>query len=131
MPPEKSEKMRSKKTLNQDGRCRQRSRWRRRLSLLRPYAQSGTNSKEEGFMNDNGNKLTLSSTKTGKSYTLVGFDGGQQLREKIYSMGLNSGAIFTIISNPGYGPVGLEVRQTRLGIGRGMAAKIKVREVET
>lgn len=82
-------------------------------------------------MNDIGTKLTLSSTKTGKSYTLVGFDGGQQLREKIYSMGLNSGAIFTIISNPGYGPVGLEVRQTRLGIGRGMAAKIRVREVET
>jgi len=82
-------------------------------------------------MNDTGNCLTLSGTRAGKMYILVGFDGGQRLREKIYSMGLNSGATFKIISNPGYGPVGLEVRQTRLGIGRGMAAKIKVREVES
>ena len=81
-------------------------------------------------MTDNGRGLTLSGAKAGRTYTLVGFDGGHQLREKISSMGLNSGAVFKIISNPGFGPVGLEVRQTRLGIGRGMAAKIKVREVE-
>ena len=82
-------------------------------------------------MNDTGNGLTLSGAQAGKLYTLVGFDGGQRLREKIYSMGLNSGSTFRIISNPGYGPVGLEVRNTRLGIGRGMAAKIRVREVES
>jgi len=102
------------------------------LNVLRAFAVNGRKIRNEESMNDNGNhKMTLSATKTGKSYTLVGFDGGQQLRERIYSMGLNSGAILTIISNPGYGPVGLEVRQTRLGIGRGMAAKIKVREVDT
>lgn len=123
--------MRTRRTINRDGRRRQRSRWRLRLNLLRPYAETGGIDTKEETMNDTGNKLTLSNTRTGKSYTLVGFDGGQQLREKIYSMGLNSGAVFTIISNPGYGPIGLEVRQTRLGIGRGMAAKIRVREVES
>lgn len=76
------------------------------------------------------NQMNLSETKVGKTYQLVGLDGGFRLREKIASMGLNSGACFTIIANSGRGPVGLEVRQTRLGIGRGAAIKIKVKEVE-
>lgn len=74
--------------------------------------------------------LMLSQAQVGKTYVLVDFEGGHRLREKICSMGLNSGARLRIISNPGYGPVGLEVRQARLGIGRGMAAKIRVLEIE-
>lgn len=81
-------------------------------------------------MNDTGNKLTLSAARVGKIYTLVGFEAGRLLKEKVYSMGLNSGARLKIINNSGHGPVGLEVRQTRLGIGRGMAEKIWVKEVE-
>lgn len=79
--------------------------------------------------NRNGD-ISLSETKVGRTYQLVALEAGQHLREKIASMGLNSGALFTIIANSGHGPVGLEVRQTRLGIGRGMALKIKVKEVE-
>ncbi|MEE9441739.1 MAG: ferrous iron transport protein A [candidate division Zixibacteria bacterium] len=75
-------------------------------------------------------QLNLSETKVGKTYQLVSLDGGFKLREKIASMGLNSGTYFTIIANSGHGPVGLEVRCTRLGIGRGAAIKIKVKEVE-
>ncbi|MFH1699629.1 MAG: FeoA family protein [Candidatus Zixiibacteriota bacterium] len=75
-------------------------------------------------------QLSLSEARVGKIYQLVGLDGGFRLREKIASMGLNSGVHFTIIANSGHGPVGLEVRQTRLGIGRGIALKIKVKEVE-
>ena len=81
-------------------------------------------------MIDNGKNLTLSESKVGRVYTLVGCEAGRELKEKVYSMGLNSGARMKIINNSGHGPVGLEVRQTRLGIGRGMAAKIWVREVE-
>ena len=81
-------------------------------------------------MTDNGTTMTLSMAKVGKIYVLDGCDAGQHLREKINSMGLNAGARLRIISNAGYGPIGLEVRQTRLGIGRGMATKIKVKEVE-
>ncbi len=72
---------------------------------------------------------TLSVAQVGKTYILVGFTGGDCLQEKITSMGLNSGAQLRIIANSGHGPVGLEVRQTRLGIGRGMAQKIMVEEV--
>jgi ferrous iron transport protein A len=75
-------------------------------------------------------ELTLSQAKVGQTYRLVGFDGGMMLREKINSMGLSSGACIRIMTNSGHGPVGLEVRQTRLGIGRGMAEKIRIIEVE-
>jgi len=74
---------------------------------------------------------TLSSARVGKIYELVGVDAGQGLRDKICAMGLNSGAQLKIILNSGRGPVELEVRQTRLGIGRGMARKIRVVEVAT
>ena len=75
--------------------------------------------------------LTLSHAEVGRIYVLEGLDGGAAFREKICSMGLNTGAQFRIIANSGHGPVGLEVRQTRLGIGRGMAEKIRIREVES
>ena len=81
-------------------------------------------------MTETVDKVPLSDAAIGKVYVLVGCEAGQQLKEKVYSMGLNSGARLRIINNSGHGPVGLEVRQTKLGIGRGMATKIWVREVE-
>ena len=90
------------------------------FTIFRKSATSG---------NDCTRDLTLSETRVGRTYTLIKFDAGRQLREKINSMGLNSGSRLTIISNSGHGPVGLEVRQTRLGIGRGMAQRIKVKEL--
>lgn len=81
-------------------------------------------------MPDTLEKLSLSAARVGKIYILVGCEAGRQLKEKVYAMGLNSGARIRITNNSGHGPLGLEVRQTRLGVGRGMAAKIWVREVE-
>ena len=77
------------------------------------------------------NVLYLSDAIEGKSYTMLGLEGGHSFREKIYSMGLNKGVAFKIILNSGRGPVELEVRQARLAIGRGMTRKIKVRTNDT
>ena len=85
--------------------------------------RSVTNYKDERIM-------TLSDARAGHYYSLMSFQMGRGLKEKIYSMGLNSGARFKILLNPGHGPVELEVRQTRLGIGRGMAQQIRVKEIE-
>jgi len=74
-------------------------------------------------------EATLASAEYGKTYTIVGLRCGCSLNERISAMGLNSGSHFTIVSNSGHGPVGLEVKGTRLGIGRGMARKIRVKEV--
>jgi len=75
--------------------------------------------------------MTLSKAEAGKMYAMVGLEGGWAFREKIFSMGLNSGVRFRVITNSGHGPIGLEVRQTKLGIGRGMAEKIKVLEIDS
>jgi Fe2+ transport system protein FeoA len=74
--------------------------------------------------------IALSKTAVGKTYRLVSLAGGQSFRERISAMGLSSGVRFRIVANSGHGPVGLEVRNTKLGIGRGMADKIMVEEIE-
>ena len=74
------------------------------------------------------NGLYLDNAVEGKTYAMLGLEGGQAFREKIYSMGLNPGVKFKILLNPGYGPIQLEVRRTKLAIGRGMAHRIKIRE---
>jgi len=74
------------------------------------------------------NGLYLDSAQVGKTYTMLGLEGGQTFREKIYSMGLNPGVKFKILLNSGHGPIEIQVRQTKLAIGRGMAHRIKIRE---
>ena len=86
-------------------------------------------STERKTVTDESSGLSLSSAEVGKSYVLLSLTGGEGFREKISSMGLNSGVRLRIIANSGHGPVGLVVRNTRLGIGRGMAEKIRVREI--
>lgn len=80
--------------------------------------------------NDPEDELTLNEAGVGGLYAVVDFDAGRSLQQRIFSMGLNSGARFTILSNSGRGPVELLVRQTKLGIGRGMSRKIRVKKVE-
>ena len=74
--------------------------------------------------------LTLNEAVVERLYVVVSFEAGRNLQQKIFSMGLNFGAQLKILSNSGHGPVELQVRQTRLGIGRGMSRKIRVKEVE-
>ena len=72
--------------------------------------------------------LTLSDADEGRFYTMIGLTGGERFRERIYSMGLNPGVKFKTLMNSGHGPIELEVRQTKLAIGRGMAERIKISE---
>jgi ferrous iron transport protein B len=74
-------------------------------------------------------QLRLFQAKAGRYYAMVDIEGGRKLKEKLYSMGLNPGVKFKIVVNSGAGPIGIEVRQARLAIGRGMAAKIKIEEM--
>ena len=87
-------------------------------------AKSGAGSKTTKASNS----LYLGDAREGETYTMLGLEGGQRFREKIYSMGLNPGVKFKILQNSGHGPVELQVRQTKLAIGRGMTARIKIRE---
>jgi ferrous iron transport protein A len=44
-------------------------------------------------------------------------------------MGLTVGSRLEVLQNCGYGPVLVRVRDTRIGLGRGEAAKVLVEEV--
>jgi ferrous iron transport protein A len=85
----------------------------------------GTGNKTDNTHTRNG--LYLDTSTEGGTYIMVGLEGGQAFREKIYSMGLNPGVKFKTLQNSGHGPIEIEVRQTKLAIGRGMAARIKIR----
>ncbi len=70
----------------------------------------------------------LSDARPGQWYIMADLDGGSGLKEKIYSMGLNPGSRLRVLSNSGAGPIGIEVRRTKLALGRGVAGKIRVKE---
>lgn len=77
-------------------------------------------------------KIPLSKARSGAWYVMIDLEGGPGLKEKIYSMGLNPGARLRVLSNSGSGPLGIEVRQSKLALGRGVAGKIFVKEqIET
>jgi Fe2+ transport system protein FeoA len=57
---------------------------------------------------------------------LVGVEAGQGLATHLAAMGLVPGVQVLVVRNPGRGPVLVEVKGTRLALGRGMAVKIRV-----
>lgn len=82
-------------------------------------------------LSDNGadhGAITLCNARPGQWYIMADLDGGSGLKEKIYSMGLNPGVRLRVLSNSGAGPIGIEVRRTKLALGRGVAGKITVKE---
>jgi ferrous iron transport protein A len=52
--------------------------------------------------------------------------GGREFASRVVAMGLTIGAEITIIRNSGSGPIIIDVRDTRLALGRGEAIKIQV-----
>ena len=68
----------------------------------------------------------LSSAPRGARVRVVGVDAGRGLATRLAAMGLVPGVEVLIVRNAGSGPAVVEVKGTRLALGRGMAAKIRV-----
>ena len=77
-------------------------------------------------MTDN-NLTALTCARPGRRLRLVRVDRGARLSSRLYAMGLTPGMPFALVADSG-GPVVLDVLGSRLVIGRGMAARIMVRE---
>jgi len=71
--------------------------------------------------------LTIASDK--KELILVSIEGGWGLRRRLNDMGLHEGSRFRILHSQKPGPCIIQVKDTRLVIGLGMAHKILVREL--
>lgn len=52
--------------------------------------------------------------------------GGHQLVSRLATLGFTPGAELTVIQNYGWGPLIVQIRDTRIALGRGEANKVQV-----
>jgi ferrous iron transport protein A len=71
----------------------------------------------------------LGSLQTGQTAVIHDFDAGHTLVSRLSALGFTPGARVTMIQNFGHGPVIVNVRDTRIALGRGEAARVRVREI--
>jgi ferrous iron transport protein A len=57
--------------------------------------------------------------------------GGSELASRFAAMGLTEGARLVVLQNTGHGPMLVNVRDTRIALGRGEAIKVLVEKAET
>ncbi len=74
--------------------------------------------------------MPLASAPSGKTVTVVGLRGGMHVRRRLADMGLTPGVAVKITSGDACGPVMIEVRGSKIALGRGMAHHVLVRESE-
>ena len=75
------------------------------------------------------NYSTLSSVPVGQPVQLVKINAGRRLKHRLTELGLTPGVTLTIIQNNG-GPILISVRGSRIAIGREMANKIQVTQLD-
>jgi ferrous iron transport protein A len=71
-------------------------------------------------------QMPLIMASRGSKVRLVSINGGKQMTSRLAAMGLLPGVEVEIISNTPGDPFILDVRGSRLALGRGMAHKIYV-----
>jgi len=72
--------------------------------------------------------MPLAMARPGELVTVTGVRAGRGLQRKLADMGLTPSVQIRVINSGVPGPVLIEVRGTRLALGRGIALKILVRE---
>jgi Fe2+ transport system protein FeoA len=68
----------------------------------------------------------LSTVRSGESVRLASIEAGRGLNSRLASMGLVPHTIITVVNNGHPGPFVINVKGTRMMLGRGMAHKIMV-----
>jgi Fe2+ transport system protein FeoA len=66
----------------------------------------------------------------GKPMAVTGVIGGWGVRRRLADLGLTPGTPVTVVNGCMRGPLLIDVRGTRLGLGFGIAQKIMVKEAE-
>jgi len=64
-----------------------------------------------------------------RSGVIIYIRGGRGLVRRLMDMGLTLGTLIHMIKSSGPGPILIEVRGSRIALGRGIAMKIFVKEV--
>lgn len=73
-----------------------------------------------------GDLQPLSKLSKGSQAVVRQFIGGQSLSKRLLVLGFTLGAEVSVKQNPGFGPVIVLVRDSRIALGRGEANKVLV-----
>ncbi len=73
--------------------------------------------------------LALDELPSGADAVVAGIGGGRGLAARLAALGLTSGSQIKVLQNLGRGPILLLVRDTRIALGRGEAARVTVSKV--
>lgn len=73
----------------------------------------------------NGRSFSLDTAVLGQRLRLIKVDAGKQIMHRLTELGLTPGVELVIVHDSG-GPLVLSVRDSRVAVGRGMAAKMLV-----
>ena len=73
--------------------------------------------------------IPLNAIGVGKHVEVNNLEGGELMCKRLMEMGMNTGAIIEIVQNDTSGLI-IKVGETRLVLGRGMAQKVIVREIQ-
>jgi ferrous iron transport protein A len=72
------------------------------------------------------NGTSLSAVKTGEFARIEKMQGGHTFLSRLASLGFTPGARLKVVQNYGRGPIIVNLRDTRVALGRGEADKILV-----
>ena len=75
---------------------------------------------------EQGNIRPLSTVKAGQKVKVASIAAGRGLNSRLASMGLVTNEIITVVSNNHPGPFVINVKDSKMMLGRGMAHKIMV-----
>ncbi len=70
--------------------------------------------------------MPLSIIKAGRRVRVISIDEGREFQSRLAAMGLLPGVEIVVLQNSKHGPFLIEVKGSRIMLGRGMAQKIKV-----
>jgi ferrous iron transport protein A len=70
--------------------------------------------------------LDLSAVRSGEQVRIHRIRGGHHFLSRLASLGFTPGARLRVVQNYGRGPIIVNLRDTRVALGRGEAAKIEV-----
>lgn len=63
----------------------------------------------------------------GTPMEIVSLDGGKVMHQKLTAMGLTHHAVVRVLRGGGSGPMVVEIRGSRVGLGQGICSRIMVR----
>lgn len=75
-------------------------------------------------------KMSLSETYVGQKVSLASIDACGELRSRLAAMGMVPNVIMTVVRNGCGGPFVLNVKGSKIVLGRGMANKVMVENVK-